>query len=247
MLTAAFRSRNDAPAFRSMTRRTTDGTVCRPVGILYVDEHLAVWDKPSGELVHPGWARGEPTSMSRLRDALGRWVYPAHRLDRGTSGVVIMALDSDTARVLGESFAQGEVVKSYLALVRGRPATEIVVDHPVRKGEKGVERVPAVTAFRRLGVSEVARCSLVEASPKTGRLHQVRRHLKHLSHPIIGDVRYGDGRVNREFRARLSLRRLCLHACRIQLTHPVTREPLDVSAPVPADLADPLRVLGLSP
>lgn len=217
------------------------------VAILYVDDHLAVWNKPSGELVHPGWARGEPTSMTCLRDALGRWVYPAHRLDRGTSGALVMALDSETARALGERFAAGEVAKTYLALTRGRPPEAVVVDHPVRKGEKGDARVPAVTAFERLGVSEVARCSLVAAFPKTGRLHQIRRHLKHLSHPIVGDVRYGDGRVNRDFRARFELRRLALHAARVQLAHPATGELLDVRAPLPADLAEPLERLGLTP
>ena len=102
-----------------MTRSPPNGTVSAAVGILYVDEHLAVWSKPSGELVHRGWARGEPTSMTRLRDELGRWVYPVHRLDRGTSGALLMALDSDMARALGELFAAGDVDKSYLALTRG--------------------------------------------------------------------------------------------------------------------------------
>ncbi|MEQ9317662.1 MAG: pseudouridine synthase [Polyangiaceae bacterium] len=217
------------------------------MAILYVDEQLAVWSKPSGELVHPGWARGEPTSMTRLRDELGRWVYPVHRLDRGTSGALLMALDSDTARALGELFAAGAVRKSYLALARGRPPEAIEVDHPVRKGERGDERVPAVTSFERLAVSDVARCSLVAASPRTGRLHQIRRHLKHLSHPIVGDVRYGDGRINRQFRSQFELRRLALHAIRIQLTHPATGESLDVSAPLPSDLSEPLAMLGLTP
>lgn len=230
-----------------MTRSPPNGTVSAAVGILYVDEHLAVWSKPSGELVHRGWARGEPTSMTRLRDELGRWVYPVHRLDRGTSGALLMALDSDMARALGELFAAGDVDKSYLALTRGHPPEAIVVDHPVRKGEKGDERVAAVTALRRLAVSPMARCSLVAASPQTGRLHQIRRHLKHLSHPIVGDVRYGDGRVNRDFRARFELHRLALHANRIRLVHPATGEVLDVDAPLPSDLAEPLAALGLTP
>jgi len=223
------------------------GAVERVGDILHLDDHLAVWDKPSGELVHPGWARGEATSMTRLRDRLGRWVYPVHRLDRGTSGALLMALDKDTAKALGVLFAEGRVDKTYLALVRGRPPEAIVVDHPVRKGERGDDRVDAITELVRLGVSDVARCSLVEARPRTGRLHQIRRHLKHLSHPIVGDVRYGDGRVNREFRARFGLHRLALHAIGLAFDDPVSGERLAVRAPLPDDLAGPLEALGLLP
>jgi tRNA pseudouridine65 synthase len=213
--------------------------------ILHLDDHLAVWNKPSGELVHPGWARGEPTSMSRLRDALGHYVYPVHRLDRGTSGAVVMARDKATAASLGAQLAAGDVHKCYLALVRGRFETELVLDHPVRKGERGPERVPATTAFLGLGTSPVARCSLVQAIPKTGRLHQIRRHLKHLSHPIVGDVRYGDGSINRAFRADHAIHRLALHASVIRFRHPETGCELTVEAPLPGELLTAFSSLGL--
>lgn len=211
---------------------------------LYFDDHLVAVDKPSGELVVPGWARGEPTTMSRVRDLLGAWVFPVHRLDRGTSGVVVMARTAEDARLLEARWS--EVDKEYLALVRGRFPLEVrVVDHPVKKGEKGPERVAAQTTLRGLAHATEDRCSLVEARPHTGRLHQIRRHLKHLSHPILGDVNYGDGRENRRYRATWNLRRLALHAHRLRVPHPRTGEPLALVAPLPDELATVCRAVGL--
>ncbi len=214
--------------------------------LIFVDDWLAVVAKPSGEVVHPGWARGEATTMTRVRNALRQWVYPVHRLDRGTSGVVVLARDPETARALADCWRSGAVRKRYLALVRGKPPERVMVDHPVRRGERGSERVAATTRCRRLAVCSRARCCLVEAEPLTGRLHQIRRHLKHLSHPIVGDVRYGDGRINRAFRADWNLHRLALHAAAIQLDHPMTGQSLSLSAPIPDDLAQPLAALGLA-
>lgn len=229
-------------SMRAPTPKVTEREVLE---VLYEDEALIAVSKPSGELVHPGWARGEPTTMTRLRDALGAWVYPVHRLDRPTSGVLIMGRDPTSAGALAAAFREGRVDKSYLALVRGAFPEAVDVDHPVRKAERGDERVPAETRFRRLALCERARCSLVEAHPRTGRLHQIRRHLKHLSHPIVGDVTYGDGRVNRTFRADHGLHRLCLHAARLALPHPLSGAPLVIEAPLPPDLAAPFRALGL--
>lgn len=229
----------------TLQRTTLQRMTKREIAIIHLDRHLVAVSKPAGELVHPGWARGEPTTMSRLRDALGGWVYPVHRLDRPTSGVVVMGRDPEMAAALATAWREGQVEKRYLALVRGVFPAAVDVDHPVPKGERGDPRVPAVTSFRRLAVSERDRCSLVEAIPETGRLHQIRRHLKHLSHPIVGDVRYGDGRVNRHFRASWSLTRLCLHAAQLVLRHPVSGATLRLEAPLPADLAGPWRVLGV--
>lgn len=211
---------------------------------LYLDAWLVAVNKPSGELVHPGWARGEETTMARVRDALGARVHPAHRLDRGTSGVVLFARDPAAARALNEGWPA--VNKRYLALVRGAPPERATIDHPVRKGEHGDERVPAVTHFVRLGVSPHARCALVDVTLDTGRLHQIRRHFKHISHPLIGDVRYGKGDINRAFRERWNLHRLALHAWRVELAHPTTGAALDIVAPVPDDLGRVLSALGLA-
>jgi len=217
------------------------------VEVLYLDESVAVVNKPSGELVHPGWARDGPTSMQRLRDALGARVHPVHRLDRGTSGALVFARTPEAARALRTAWDAGSVQKCYLALVRGTPPEDGVIDSPVRRGETGAERVPAVTHFQRLKQSPVARCCLVQAEPKTGRLHQVRRHLHHISHPIVGDVNYGDGRVNRLFRAEHGLHRLALHALSIVFPHPDSGAMLPVTAPLPPDLRDPFTRLGTLP
>lgn len=207
------------------------------LGVLFCDDHLAVVDKPSGLLVHRGWADDEEVAMTLARDRLGRWVYPVHRLDRGTSGVLVFALSSDIARILQDAFEAQQVRKVYRALVRGVPPPELRIDHPVPKGEDG-PRVDAVTELSTLSSS--GRYAWVEARPRTGRLHQIRRHLKHVSHPIIGDVNYGKGEHNRLWRDTYGLYRLALHAARIELAHPVTGAPLVVESPLPEDLAGPL-------
>ncbi len=213
--------------------------------ILYQDEHLVAVCKPSGLAVHRGWARDPTYALNEVRDRLGQWVYPVHRLDRATSGVLAFALDRETARLLQEQFQDGRVEKRYLALVRGIPPEEGVIDHPVKRTLRGKERQPAVTEYRRIGTFE--RYSLMEARPRTGRLHQVRRHFKHLSHPLIGDVRYGKGEHNRLFRKRFGLHRLALHALEMRLEHPSDGSTLRWIAELPEDLAGPLRAMKLWP
>ena len=210
--------------------------------ILYRDGVLVVANKPAGMAVHRGWSQEKIVAMTVVRNLVGRHVYPVHRLDRGTSGALLLALDPGTARRLQEKWEAGEVTKRYIALVRGIPPEEGVIDHPVPRSPRG-PRVPAVTAFRRLATFE--RYSLVEVIPKTGRLHQIRRHLKHLSHPLIGDVRYGKGEHNRFFRDRFGLHRLALHALELAFPHPEAGEELRIVAPVPEDLAGPLRAMGM--
>lgn len=219
----------------------------RPIDLLYVDEHVAIANKPSGLLVHRGWDQSDDVAMFRVRDALGSHVYPVHRLDRGTSGALLFARTREAAAALGRAFESGRVEKKYLALVRGTPPDEGVIDYAIPRSEDG-PRVPAVTRFRVLARSLVDRCSLVLAMPETGRLHQVRRHFAHLRHPLVGDVNHGSGEINRRYRAVYNLHRLALHAVGIALDHPapdaVTR--IDVVAPVPDDLARALAALGLS-
>jgi tRNA pseudouridine65 synthase len=216
----------------------------RDLPLLFRDDLLVVVGKPAGMAVHRGLSRDRIVVLQTLRDVLDRRVYPVHRLDRATSGALLLALDAGTARRLQEQFASGRVEKRYLALVRGIPPEEGVIDHPVPRGPGG-ERVPAVTGFRRLATFE--RYALVEARPRTGRYHQIRRHFKHLSHPLIGDVRYGKGEHNRLFRERFGLHRLALHALELAFEHPGTGEALRITAPVPEDLAGPLRAMGMGP
>lgn len=215
---------------------------CDLFPFLYRDDALVAVGKPSGIAVHRGWSRERIVALTVVRDRLGRAVFPVHRLDRATSGVLVLALDPGTARRLQEQWMAGRVRKRYLALVRGIPPAEGVIDHPVPRSPHG-PRVPAVTELRRLATFE--RYSLLEVVPRTGRLHQIRRHLKHLSHPVIGDVRYGKGEHNRLFRERFGLHRLALHALEIAFDHPSEGHPLRIFAPVPEDLAGPLRALGM--
>ena len=229
--------------------------------LLHRDERLAAFAKPSGLLVHRGWGDDAVVALDLARRAIGAPVHPVHRLDRATSGVLLFALDPGSAAAMGRLFEEGAVRKSYLALVRGVPPEAGVVDHPVPRTEGGA-RVPAVTAYRRLHVLRPERpldpaapasprkgdrWSIVEARPRTGRLHQIRRHLKHLGHPIVGDVNYGKGDINRFFREAFGLCRLALHAAALGFTHPFTGERLAIAAPVPGDLLGPLQAMGLAP
>jgi tRNA pseudouridine65 synthase len=214
------------------------------LGVLFCDEHLVVVNKPSGLLVHRGLGRDRDVALTRVRDALGARVDPVHRLDRATSGALLFARSAEMSRALGALFADGAVEKTYRALVRGVPAPEGLIDHPVPRSEDG-PRVDAVTAYRLLGASAVERCALIEATPQTGRFHQIRRHMKHLGHPLLGDSNYGRGELNRLYRARHGLHRLALHACVLAFVHPGTGRALRVVAPMPDDLAGPLRSLGL--
>ena len=217
--------------------------------IVHRDARCAVVDKPSGLATHRGWDGGDDALLQRVRDAVGRYVYPIHRLDRGASGLVVFALDGDAARAL--SLAWPEADKRYLAITRGHPPEHVVIDHPVPNASN--ERVPAITELWRK--ETFGRYALIEARPRTGRLHQIRRHCKHIACPLIGDVRYGKGEHNRMFRERFGLHRLALHALELAFAHPAAHleahlednGPVRIVAPVPEDLAGPLRAMGLSP
>lgn len=207
--------------------------------ILHRDARVVVVAKPAGMIVHRGWADDDEPLLQVVRDTVGAWVWPIHRLDRGASGVCVFALDVEAARSLGIAFQENAVEKHYLALTRGHPPAHLVLDYPVPRTEDG-ERVPAVT---EIWCRETfGRYALVEARPRTGRLHQIRRHLKHLSCPLIGDVKYGKGEHNRLFRERYDLHRLALHASRIVVPHP-DGGTLDVTAPLPDDLSHCLERL----
>jgi tRNA pseudouridine65 synthase len=215
------------------------------IELLFADEHLVVANKPSGLLVHRGWANDDDVALFRVRDAVGAYVYPVHRLDRGTSGALIFARTKEAAAALGGAFEGGRIEKRYLALVRGAlKETEGTIDYAIPKAE-GKERVPAVTRYRVVRASPVDRASLIEAMPETGRLHQIRRHLRHLGHPLVGDVTYGDGKINRHYRATYGLFRLALHAHALAFDHPATGARIEVHAPVPDDLGPALEALGL--
>lgn len=199
--------------------------------VLFADDHLAVVDKPAGLMVHDSkLARGESDfAADRLRAQFGRPIFLVHRLDRATSGCLLLAFDRDAASALGKALMAGEVEKTYLAVCRGWPVEQrFVVDHPLDGGPGKPSKKPAITHFRRLATTELempssgfpnSRYALLEAQPQTGRFRQIRRHLKHVSHHLIGDTSHGDGRHNRNFRM-LGIHRMLLHAQRLAFPHP---------------------------
>lgn len=211
---------------------------------MFVDDHVVVANKPSGLSVHRGWDDDDDVAMFRVRDRVGGHVHPVHRLDRGTSGALLFARTREVAARLGGAFEQGRVEKRYLALVRGTPPSSGTIDYEIPKREGG-PRVHALTRFELVARSSVERCSLVRALPQTGRLHQVRRHLRHINHPLVGDVNYGSGEINRHYRAEYNLHRLALHAHFLAFEHPVTAARIEVTAPLPDDLAHVFDALGL--
>ena len=213
------------------------------IDVLYRDDAVVVVDKPSGLSVHRGDDQGSTFALNLTRNAIGQWVYPVHRLDRATSGVLVFALSSEHARTLHDSFSTRTVNKTYLALVRGTPPAHGVIDSPMAKREGGPD-VESITEYETLFVSDV-RLALVEARPRTGRRHQIRRHLRRIDHPIAGDVNYGNGPDNRRYRAELGLYRLALHAQRLSFLHPASGERVTFESAVPEDLAGPLRRIGV--
>ncbi len=224
----------------------------RSLSILYQDEHLVAVNKPSGLLVHRTNLDRHETenAMHLVRDQLRQWVYPFHRLDKATSGVLVFALDQETARRMTQSFSEGRIAKVYLAIVRGYTREAERIDHPLRdrwdkmtdqNADRGRPGKEAITEYRRLATIELphpvgryatARYSLIQAMPFTGRNHQIRRHLKHVFHPVVGDTAYGDGKQNEFFRTKFSCHRLLLHAQGIEFIHPHTDRQLHIQAPL---------------
>lgn len=208
--------------------------------IIYQDQQLVAINKPSGLLVHRSEIDRHETrfALQLLRDQLGQRVYPLHRLDKPTSGVLLFALSPEIAREVGEQFKQHRVEKTYLAIVRGWTDTAGIIDYPLVDGpmqavyskQKNADTPrEAVTSYTTLGRIELpiaagryasSRYSLVEVRPTTGRRHQLRRHFKHIFHPLIGDSSYGDGCHNRLFREQFNCHRLLLHAKQLQIVHP---------------------------
>ncbi|WP_436876954.1 tRNA pseudouridine(65) synthase TruC [Siccibacter turicensis] len=218
--------------------------------VLYQDEWLIAINKPSGWLVHRSWLdRDEKVVvMQTVRDQIGQHVFTVHRLDRPTSGVLLMGLSSEVGHLLSRQFEQHQIQKRYHAVVRGWLEGEAELDYPlVEELDKIADKFsradkdpqPAVTHYKGLATVEMplatgryptTRYGLVELEPQTGRKHQLRRHLSHLRHPIIGDSKHGDLRQNRAAAEHFGCNRLMLHASRLTLTHPVTGQPLTIDA-----------------
>jgi tRNA pseudouridine65 synthase len=222
-----------------------------PLALLFRDESIAVFNKPAGLLLHRSFIdRHEKIfALQMARDLLGQKVYPVHRLDKPTSGILLFALNPDAASRLTSSFTCGSVTKRYLAVARGITQAEGTIDYPLLEEQdkhdpyrqEGKDPQSAVTSYRRLAETELpfpvgryptSRYSLVVVIPRTGRRHQIRRHFKHIFHPLVGDVNYGEGRHNRLFRDEFDCRRLLLHASSLTIGHPVDGSELTFNAPL---------------
>lgn len=230
-----------------------------PLTVLYEDDCLVAINKPSGLLVHKSWVAKDAKefALQMVRDLTGKHVFPVHRLDRPTSGVLLFAFSGSLAQQVQANWHEAE--KEYLAIVRGWLKEPILVDHELKGmsdyGQDSETSQEAQTHFAPLAQVEIdapidrypkSRFSLIKATPHQGRTHQIRRHLKHLSHPIIGDARYGKGKYNRYIGEHYDCSRLLLHARRLKLTHPITNEPLEINAPIEGDMANLMNTFGWS-
>ncbi len=217
--------------------------------VIYQDEHLIAIHKPPGLLVHRTKIAEETKYfvVQLLRNQIKQRVYPIHRLDRKTSGLLLLGLHSDAAKRMGQLFMARNVQKSYLALARGYTPTQQEIDYPLRKEGKHIKQ-EAVTKLTTLKTIELpyavgryptARYALVHLQPTTGRRHQLRRHLAHLRHPVIGDNLYGDNKHNRFFREELKVPNLLLMSRSLAFEHPYTQQKLLLTA----SLSTPLELI----
>ena len=227
-----------------------------PIEVLFCDEYCAVINKPAGLMAHASsLARGEDDFLlHRLRDQFQSKVHLIHRLDRATSGCVLIAFNAETASTLGKTFMSRDVKKDYLAICRGWPEENFTIDYALDGGPGKPEKKPTVTEFTRLATAELdvpsathesSRYALMQCSPITGRFRQIRRHLKHISHHLIGDTSHGDGRHNRAFRM-LGVHRMLLHAWRLEFAHPVSGVAIVAKAPMDREFSKALDVLNIT-
>ena len=216
------------------------------LNILYQDSGLVAVDKPAGILVHQARIP-EPSdqiAMKILRDQLGKKIFTIHRLDRPTSGVLLFAITKDSLRLAHDLFENREVVKKYIAVVHGETPLEWEADTPLRRTDAEEPRA-ALTRFKRLhyrpaGSFENApdlAVSVVEATPHTGRYHQIRQHLQLAGHPIVGDYLYGDIEHNNQVAEQTGIKRMMLLASELHFSHPETGVPVDIKAPLPAEFS----------
>ena len=225
----------------------------RLLEILYRDKHIAAINKPHGLLVHPTEIANDALehAVQLLRNQIGQWVYPAHRIDRKTAGVLLFALDQETNSLMQQKFMKQEVNKVYHAIVRGYSPDEGIIDYPLKNDRGKLQE--AVTVFRTLKRTEIhipsgkfltSRYSLVEVKPETGRMHQIRKHFAHIFHPIIGDRPYGCNKQNRLVLEKWGHREMLLHATSLTFNHPITGKTITIGAGYQDEFARIYRLFG---
>ncbi|NGM61018.1 pseudouridylate synthase [Sphingobacterium sp. SGG-5] len=224
--------------------------------IRYQDDHLVAINKPHGLLVHRSSIAADTSTfaLQLLRDQIGKPVYPAHRLDRKTSGVLLFSLDKETDAAMQGLFMQAQVQKAYWAIVRGYTDDQGSINYPLRKENGNLQE--AVTSYRTLAKAEIdlplgqfatSRYSLVKVEPLTGRMHQIRRHFAHIFHPIIGDRPHGCNKQNKLWKETFDLDTMLLHAQSLSFAHPHTGQPLQITADPQSEFKRALQILSLDP
>lgn len=209
--------------------------------IVYQDEHLIAINKPHGLLVHRSSIANDAKefALQMLRDQVEKWVSPVHRLDRKTGGLLLFAFEKEVEIAMQKQFQEGLVKKKYLAVVRGYSPENMDIDYPLVKENGAIQE--AFTSFITLKTAELdialgshptSRYSLVEATPTTGRMHQLRKHFAHIFHPIIGDRKHGCNKQNRFFKEQWEMTTMLLHASELMFSHPVTKELIHLKAPL---------------
>lgn len=222
--------------------------------ILYEDESIVAINKPHGLLVHRSSIARDTSefALQLLRDQLGKTVYPAHRLDRKTGGVLLFSLNKETDQYLQKSFQEHQIDKKYLAILRGFAPEEGLIDYPLKKENGTIQE--AQTSFRLLAKSELdipfgkfptSRYSLVEANPLTGRIHQLRRHFAHIFYPIIGDRPHGCNKQNKFWKENYQMDTMLLHASELTFKHPLSGETVHVKAAIQSDFQKVLGILNI--
>lgn len=220
--------------------------------ILYQDEYIVAVNKPHGLLVHqsPIARDAEEFALQILRNQLNKMVYPSHRLDRKTSGILVFALDKATDRIMQQKFQNREVEKKYWALVRGFAPAEMTIDYALKREDETLQ--DAITHFKSLeyfelnmpfGKHKTSRYSLVEATPETGRMHQLRKHFAHIFHPIIGDRPHGCNKQNKFWLEKYQMNTMLLHACELSFKHPYSEEQISIKASISEEFKRVLAIL----
>lgn len=222
--------------------------------IVYQDEEYVAINKPHGLLVHRSPIARDATefALQLLRDQISQSVYPVHRLDRKTGGVLLFALNENTHKLTQSLFAKSETKKEYWALVRGYTEDSVEIDYPLRKENGTLQE--AFTSFRTVDRAELAipfgryktsRYSLIKACPTTGRMHQIRKHLSHIRHPIIADRPHGCNKQNKFFKQKWQMDTMMLHACLLQFVHPITKQELIIKAEIQPEFQRMLDLMGM--
>lgn len=222
--------------------------------ILYQDQYLVAINKPHNLLVHasPIARNAEEFALQLLRNQINKKVFPLHRLDRKTSGVLLFALDKKTNQLLTKQFTNHEVVKKYWAIVRGFTPVEQFIDYPLKKDNGAIQS--AQTHIKTIKHIEIplaygkhlsSRYSLIEAEPKTGRMHQIRKHLAHIFHPIIADRPHGCNKQNKLWLETFKFNAMLLHAKSLSFTHPYNKQKILIEAPLSREFIQAFEILNI--